>query len=92
MESWKPAMLTIHIPANRQMTTERYVYAMCTAYTFNRHTSLVERGSTTYLAPTYDPDGNQTLVKIGTDIWSVEYDVENRLITFAELGHVYYNY
>ena len=33
--------------------------------------------------PTFDTDGNQTLVKTTTGIWTVAYDAENRPVSFT---------
>ena len=34
-------------------------------------------------SPTFDADGNQTLIKTSTGVWSVEYNAENRPIRFT---------
>ncbi|MCI6981725.1 MAG: RHS repeat-associated core domain-containing protein [Akkermansia muciniphila] len=56
-----------------------------TAYTannLNQYTAIQE-GTAEAFAPTYDADGNQTLVKTSTGIWAVTYNVANRPTVFA---------
>jgi len=48
-----------------------------TANALNQYTAIDE------FVPTYDADGNQTLVKTSTGIWTVAYNAENRPITFT---------
>ena len=51
-----------------------------TEYTANNLNQYTAVGDFT---PSYDADGNQTLVKTSTGIWSVEYNAENRPIRFT---------
>ena len=47
----------------------------------NQYTNIVYSAvspATCHLSPTYDADGNQTLVKTATGIWSITYNGENR--------------
>ena len=48
-----------------------------TANNLNQYTAIGD------FTPAYDADGNQTLVKTSTGIWSVEYNAENRPIRFT---------
>ena len=51
-----------------------------TEYTANELNQYTAVGDFT---PTFDADGNQTLVKTTTGIWSVTYDAENRPVNFT---------
>ncbi len=51
-----------------------------TAYTVN---ALNQYTAIDDFAPTYDLDGNQTLVQTSTGIWAVEYNAENRPVLFT---------
>ena len=64
---------------------ESSVVASRTAYTaneLNQYSSIQENEESAFV-PTFDADGNQTLVKTDTGIWSVQYNAENRPIYFA---------
>ena len=53
----------------------------------NQYTNIVYSAvspATRHLSPTYDPDGNQTLVRTATGIWSVTYNGENRPILWTQ--------
>ncbi len=54
--------------------------AATTEYTANELNQYTAVGDFT---PTFDADGNQTLVKTATGIWSVVYNAENRPIRFT---------
>ncbi|UQT43131.1 hypothetical protein M5E88_10260 [Akkermansia muciniphila] len=43
----------------------------------NQYTAI-ERGEESVFEPVHDADGNQTLVKTSTGIWTVTYNAENR--------------
>ena len=51
-----------------------------TAYETNNLNQYTTAGDFT---PTFDADGNQTLVKTATGIWSVQYNAENRPVSFT---------
>jgi len=51
-----------------------------TAYTANNLNQYTAEGA---FSPTFDADGNQTLVKTATGIWSVVYNAENRPVSFT---------
>ena len=56
-----------------------------TAYTannLNQYTAIQE-GEAEAFVPNYDADGNQTLVKTSTGIWTVTYNAANRPTVFA---------
>ena len=56
-----------------------------TAYTaneLNQYTSIQENEEAAFV-PTFDANGNQTLVKTSTGIWSVQYNAENRPVRFT---------
>ena len=54
-----------------------------TANELNQYTSIQENEDIAFV-PTFDADGNQTLVKTSTGIWNVEYNAENRPIRFTD--------
>ena len=69
---------------------ERSGVASRTAYTaneLNQYTSIQENEDAAFV-PVFDADGNQTLVKTATGIWSVVYNAENRPIRFASADGV----
>ena len=47
----------------------------------NQYTAI-ERGEESVFEPVHDADGNQTLVKTSTGIWTVTYNAENRPVKF----------
>ena len=47
----------------------------------NRYAGIVRNGGEAF-TPQYDADGNQTLVKTSTGIWTVTYNAENRSVKF----------
>ena len=47
----------------------------------NRYAGIVRNGAAAFV-PQYDADGNQTLVKTSTGIWTVTYNAENRPVKF----------
>ncbi|MFM1739822.1 hypothetical protein, partial [Akkermansia muciniphila] len=47
----------------------------------NRYAGIVRNGGEAF-TPQYDADGNQTLVKTSTGIWTVTYNAENRPVKF----------
>jgi len=53
-----------------------------TANALNQYTAI-QQGTEEAFVPVYDADGNQTLVKTSTGIWTVAYNAENRPITFT---------
>ena len=55
---------------------------MYDANTLNQYTSIAENRGTPFI-PQFDSDGNQTLIKTETGIWSAVYNAENRPITFT---------
>ena len=61
-------------------TTAQEAAETATAYSANNLNQYTAVGEFT---PTYDADGNQTLVKTSTGIRSVEYNAENRPIRFT---------
>lgn len=62
-----------------QEVTEQFIYQ---TNEINQYTSISENEETPF-SPTYDANGNQTLVKTGTGIWSVTYNAENRPVSFT---------
>ena len=57
---------------NRETSSERGTHSVYTANSLNQYTAVDD------FTPTYDDDGNQTLVKTATGIWHVTYNGENR--------------
>ena len=72
---------------NRRMTIATSDYTIYEANEINQYTSIQENEETSFV-PIYDADGNQTLVKTSTDIWSVVYNAENRPIRFTSADGV----
>ena len=62
---------------NRETATESDITTNYTANELNQYTNVSD------FSPTYDADGNQTLVKTTTGIWAVVYDAENRPVNFT---------
>ena len=59
---------------NRETSSERGTNSVYTANSLNQYTAVDD------FTPQFDDDGNQTLVKTSTGIWSVTYSGENRPI------------
>ncbi len=62
---------------NRRMSIDASDYAFYEANNLNQYTSI-QRNEEEAFVPTFDADGNQTLVRTATGIWSVSYNAENR--------------
>ena len=60
--------------------TAQEVTEEITNYTTNNLNQYTAVGDFT---PTFDADGNQTLVKTTTGVWSITYDAENRPVNFT---------
>ncbi|MCI7698684.1 MAG: hypothetical protein MSQ05_04780 [Akkermansia sp.] len=67
---------------NRLTAQEAEEQTAYTANNLNQYTAIQE-GAAEAFAPSYDADGNQTLVKTSTGIWSVTYNAANRPVVFA---------
>ena len=67
---------------NRRMAMEANDYTLYEANALNQYTFIQENEDAAF-APTFDADGNQTLVRTSTGIWSVQYNAENRPICFT---------
>ena len=67
---------------NRRMAMEASDYMLYEANALNQYTSIQENDDTAFV-PSFDTDGNQTLVKTSTGIWSVQYNAENRPVCFT---------
>ena len=67
---------------NRRMVMESNDYTLYEANALNQYTSIQEKDDTAFV-PSFDTDGNQTLVKTSTGIWSVQYNAENRPVCFT---------
>ena len=57
---------------NRRMAMESNDYTLYEANALNQYTSIQEKDDTAFV-PSFDTDGNQTLVKTSTGIWSVHF-------------------
>ena len=71
---------------NRESSSERGTNSVYTANILNQYTSISNSLSTfqpSTFQPVYDDDGNQTLIKTATGIWSVTYNGENRPIHWS---------
>ena len=62
---------------NRKTSSERGTKSVYTANNLNQYTSVND------FIPQFDDDGNQTLIKTSTGIWSVTYNGENRPILWS---------
>ena len=62
---------------NRETATESEITTNYTANALNQYTAEGD------FIPSFDADGNQTLVKTTTGIWSITYDAENRPVSFT---------
>ena len=67
---------------NRQQATEGNDITVYDANELNQYTSISENGAAAFV-PQFDADGNQTLIKTETGIWSAVYNAENRPVTFT---------
>ncbi len=54
---------------------------LCETDELNRYAGIAGNGAAAFV-PQYDADGNQTLVKTSTGIWTVTYNAENRPVKF----------
>jgi len=67
---------------NRDFSLEDSKATMYDANLLNQYTSIAENGGIPFI-PQFDADGNQTLIKTETGIWSAVYNAENRPVTFT---------
>ena len=72
---------------NRESSSERGSNSVYTANSLNQYTAVDD------FTPQFDDDGNQTLVKTATGIWSVTYNGENRpvlwtLVNFSTVNSI----
>lgn len=70
---------------NRETSSERGTNSVYAANQLNQYCSITTLTSdvgpqTSSFSPQFDDDGNQTLIKTATGIWSVTYNGENRPI------------
>ena len=72
---------------NRKTSFERGTEMSYSANQLNQYTSIdttTVSHATCYLSPSYDADGNQTIVKTATGIWNVTYNGENRPVRWTQ--------
>ncbi|MDO4410522.1 MAG: RHS repeat-associated core domain-containing protein [Akkermansia sp.] len=69
---------------NRRMAMEASDYAFYEANNLNQYSSI-QRNEEEAFVPSFDTDGNQTLVRTATGIWSVTYNAENRPVIFQKI-------
>ncbi len=69
---------------NRQQATEDNDVTVYDANALNQYTAISENGVATFV-PQFDTDGNQTLIKTDTGIWSAIYNAENRPTDFYKI-------
>ncbi|MBR5895251.1 MAG: hypothetical protein IKZ13_06900 [Akkermansia sp.] len=67
---------------NRQQAAEGNDVTVYDANALNQYTAISENAADAFI-PRFDADGNQTLIKTDTGIWSAVYNAENRPITFT---------
>ena len=74
---------------NRQSSMEDNTAVLYDTNELNQYTSVSEHGATVFESQ-FDADGNQTLIKTSTGIWSTVYDAESRPVSFtnADIGTV----
>ena len=65
---------------NRESSSERGTNSVYTANNLNQYTAVDD------FTPQFDDDGNQTLIKTATGIWSVTYNGENRPIRWENVA------
>ena len=63
---------------NREASSERGTNSAYTANQLNQYTAVDD------FIPQFDDDGNQTLIKTSTGIWSVTYNGENRPVRWTQ--------
>ena len=63
---------------NRETSSERGTNSVYTASQLNQYTTVDD------FTPTYDADGNQTVVKTATGIWQITYNGENRPVRWTQ--------
>jgi len=71
---------------NRRMAIEGEEYSLYESNALNQYTVMQEGSGSTEpstFTPAFDADGNQTLIKTNTGVWSVEYNAENRPVSFT---------
>ncbi len=68
---------------NRNSASEAGTQLAYTANALNQYSTVTE---TEAFTPTYDADGNATLIKTATGTWSVSYNGENRPVRFENAG------
>ena len=72
---------------NRDFASERGTNSVYTANQLNQYTSISNFASSAFFAadftPQFDDDGNQTLIKTATGVWSVTYNGENRPVLWT---------
>ncbi len=75
---------------NRETASERGTNHTYAANSLNQYTSISNFASSAFFAadfiPQFDDDGNQTLIKTATGIWSVTYNGENRPILWENVS------
>ncbi len=69
---------------NRQQATEDNDVTVYDANALNQYTAISENGVAS-IVPQFDTDGNQTLIKTDTGIWSAIYNAENRPTDFYKI-------
>ncbi len=67
---------------NRTSAEEGEDYTVYTANALNQYTAIQKNAQEAF-SPQFDADGNQTLIKTETGIWSAVYNAENRPMTFT---------
>ena len=67
---------------NRRMAMEASDYTIYEVNNLNQYTSIQENEDTSFVS-TFDADGNQTLIKTSSGIWSLVYNAENRPASFT---------
>ena len=68
---------------NRNSASEAGTQLAYTANALNQYSTVTETDAFT---PTYDADGNATLVQTATGTWSISYNGENRPVRFENAG------
>ena len=67
---------------NRQQAAEGNEVPVYDANALNQYTAISENGAPAF-HPQFDADGNQTLIKTTTGIWTAVYNAENRPVSFT---------
>jgi RHS repeat-associated protein len=81
----------------RELAAENAATNLYAANGLNQYTSISTSAPPCEFTPVFDADGNQTLLRTETGVWHVQYNAENRPVTFISgdgpmVGILVYDY